>query len=82
VEFHHLPERAHRYPVEAAVIHLANALAHLAQSGSDDLAEAPPIDARAWQTAGLEADIAAAVIDEARGGLAAVKAMLSLDGGR
>lgn len=82
VEFHHQPERAQRYPVETAVIHLANALAHLAQSGSDDLAEASFIDARAWQTAGLEPDIAAAVIDEAHGAFSAVKAMLSLDGGR
>lgn len=82
VEFHHHPERARRYPVETAVIHLANALAHLAQSGSDELTEAPPIDARAWQTAGLEPDIAPAVIDEARGALSAVKAMLALDGGR
>jgi len=82
VEFHHHPERAQRYPVETAVIHLANALAHLAQSGSDDLAEASFIDARAWQTAGLEPDIAAAVIDEAQGAFSAVKAMLSLDGGR
>ena len=82
VEFHHQPERAHRYPVETAVIHLANALADLAQSGSDDLAEASPIDARAWQKVGLEPDIAAAVIDEARGALSDVKAMLALDGGR
>ena len=81
VEFHHIPERAQHYPVETAVIHLANALAHLAQSGSDDLAEASPIDARAWQTAGLEPDIAAAVIDEANGALSAVKATLALGGG-
>jgi hypothetical protein len=67
--------------VETAVIHLANALAHLAQSEFDDLAEASPIDARAWQTAELEPDIAAAVIEEARGALSAVKAMLSLDDG-
>ena len=82
VEFHHVPERAQRYPAETAVIHLANALAHLAQSGSVDLGDASSIDARAWQTAGLEPDIVAAVIDEARGDLSAVKAMLSLDGGR
>ena len=60
------------------MIHLANALAHLAHSGSDDLAEASLIDARAWQTAGLDPDIAAAVIDEASGALSGVKSMLSL----
>jgi putative nucleotidyltransferase with HDIG domain len=81
VEFHHLPERAHRYPCETAVIHLANSLTHLAQSGSENLADAPPIDARTWQTVGLGPDIAPSVIDEARDGLEAAKAMLVMDGG-
>lgn len=81
IEFHHVPERAHRYPMETAIIHLANSLTHLAQSGSENLADAPPIDARTWQTAGLEPDIAPSVIDEARDGLEAAKAMLAMDGG-
>ncbi len=81
IEFHHQPERALHFPLEAAVIHIANSLTHLAQSGSEDLADAPPVDAQIWRTLGLEPDITASVIDEARDGLDAAKAMLGMDGG-
>ena len=81
VEFHHIPEQAHRYTLEATVVHLANSLTDLAQSGSDNIADAPQIDARAWRAIGLGPDIALSVIDEAHNGFESTKAMLAMDGG-
>ena len=55
IEFHHEPERAQEYPLEVATVHIANTAAVLAEIGSRDLTDAPPISVTALRAAGLDA---------------------------
>jgi putative nucleotidyltransferase with HDIG domain len=63
IEFHHEPDRAQEYPLEVATVHIANSVAVLAEIGSSDLSDAPPISAAALRTAQVDsADLAEAVL--------------------
>ncbi len=55
IEFHHEPERAQEHPLDVATVHIANTAAVLAEIGSRDLTDAPPISAAALRAAGLDA---------------------------
>ncbi len=43
-EFHHEPDKARHHPAEAALIHVANSLATMAQIDSSNPADVPPIN--------------------------------------
>lgn len=53
IAHHHKLAEAKQFPREAAVIHLANILAQLAEIDSLDLADVEAIDPLAWQLTGL-----------------------------
>lgn len=55
IEFHHEPERAQEHPLDVATIHIANTAAVLAEIGSRDLSDAPPISVAALRAAELDA---------------------------
>jgi HD-like signal output (HDOD) protein len=40
IEFHHDPQLAKEYPIDAAIVHIANSVAVLAEIGSTDLGDA------------------------------------------
>jgi putative nucleotidyltransferase with HDIG domain len=52
-EFHHAPSQAKKYPKEAALIHIANCIATLAEIDSVTESDAPATDPAAWTTTGL-----------------------------
>ena len=54
IEFHHEPDRAREHPLEVATVHIANSVAVLAEIGSGDLSDAPPISAAALHAAKLD----------------------------
>jgi len=62
IAWHHAPERAEKHPREAALIHIANSLAQLAEVDSLDLDDAPPIAAAAWAITGLDSEVVEAVV--------------------
>jgi len=63
IEFHHEPDRAQEYPLEAAIVHIADSVAILAEIGSIHLSDAPPISAAALRAAQFDsADLAQAVL--------------------
>ena len=51
IQFHHEPSQARAHPVDVATIHIANSVAVLAEIGSKDPQDAPPIDPAALQAA-------------------------------
>jgi putative nucleotidyltransferase with HDIG domain len=53
VAHHHHPERATRFPVEAAVVHIADLVANALSLGSSGETGIPPFVASAWETIGL-----------------------------
>lgn len=56
IAYHHDIAGAKDYPRQAALIHLANVFALMAEVDSLDLEDVSPIDPRAWELAGLEQD--------------------------
>lgn len=53
IGFHHRPQDAVAAPLEVSVVHVANSLAVLAEVGSSDWLDAPPVHSLAWQRTGL-----------------------------
>ena len=63
VAFHHQPRGARRYPVEAAVVHVADLIANAMQSGSSGERFVPPLVGEAWELLGLSTSILPLVLD-------------------
>jgi putative nucleotidyltransferase with HDIG domain len=82
VEFHHEPERANKFAREAALVHIANVLTHLAERDSLDPSVAPPIHPFAWRATGLAPEVITQVVPAARAAVAEVKMLLNLDSSR
>jgi putative nucleotidyltransferase with HDIG domain len=53
IAYHHDIGKAKRHPREAALIHIANIVAQMAEIDSLDPADSPPIDPAAWKITGL-----------------------------
>jgi putative nucleotidyltransferase with HDIG domain len=66
LEFHHEPSRACDHPREVALVHIANSIAAMAEIGSVDPRDAPPIEPQAWQVAGVTPAITGRLVAEVR----------------
>ena len=53
VAWHHQPRHASRFPVEAAVVHVADHIANALAVGSSGERLVPPLKAGAWDRLGL-----------------------------
>jgi len=65
VLLHHHPERAQRFPVEAAVVHVADLITNALGLGSSGENLVPPVVPEAWETIGLSPAMIPDVVDEA-----------------
>lgn len=79
VEFHHRPRAAVQYPVEVALVHIANALGCYAAVRRVNDAAVPDIDPVCWTVTGLTPDIIEATVDATHAGIADVKRLLALN---
>ncbi len=59
---HHAIAEAQRYPREAALVHLANILAQMAEIDTLEPGDVPPIDPLTWEITGLGQDIIEPVV--------------------
>lgn len=64
--YHHEPQQAQEYALEACLVHIANILAHLAEQGSSNLLDAQTVSPFAWDMTRLSSDIVEPVLQEAR----------------
>jgi len=64
VACHHRPLAAARYPEGAAIIHLADILAHVMELGFSGEIFIPPLDQEAWNQLGLSASVFSLVMDQ------------------
>ena len=76
IRHHHEPGAAQRHPVEAAVVHIANTVAHMAELDSRDLDDAPPIDPVAWARTGLDQGVMPGLVDRAEQSIVEVEGAL------
>jgi putative nucleotidyltransferase with HDIG domain len=73
---HHDVANARRYPLETAVVHIANVLALLAEVDSTDPDDVEPIDPLAWDITGLDAEqVIEPAVREAREQIAEAEAL-------
>jgi putative nucleotidyltransferase with HDIG domain len=75
IAYHHNPEAAKQNRGEAAIVHIANSIAVLAELNTQDLAQAPHIHNIAWELTGLEADIIAPTIASAQAQIGSARAL-------
>lgn len=54
IAFHHAPQEAKQFPREVGIVHIANALAVMAELDTLTHEDVSPIDAYAWQITGLD----------------------------
>lgn len=64
VTFHHHPHRARKFPVDAAVIHLADIVANSFQLGTSGERFVPPVNDEAWKAIDRAPDIMVTVVDQ------------------
>lgn len=53
VKYHHMPQHAQNSPVEAAIVHLANAVANAQNKTKNPSVYVPPINPNAWELAAI-----------------------------
>lgn len=71
IAYHHDVRQAQRYPLETAVVHIANILALMAEVDTLDPADVPPVDPLAWEITGLVAEeVIGPVVREAQEAIA------------
>jgi putative nucleotidyltransferase with HDIG domain len=56
IEYHHSIQPDLRFPREVALVHIANILALMAEVQTQDPADVSPVDPRAWEITGLDAN--------------------------
>lgn len=64
VGFHHNPKGAARYPLEAAIIHVADILSHALGLGTSGELFVPPLDEEAWSRLGLPTSMLSAILTQ------------------
>lgn len=62
--FHHRPGRAASYPIETAVVHIADILAHGMQFGTSGEIHVPPLDESAWKLLDLPISSLSTILDQ------------------
>lgn len=75
IAFHHDIKAAKQYPREAALIHIANILAQMAEVDTLDREDVPPIDPQAWEITGLQDGLEEETVREAQASIAEVEAL-------
>jgi len=65
VTFHHQPQRAEQFPLEAAIIHLADIVCQGLELGASGEWGVPPLDPKAWDRIGMPVTMLATIIKQA-----------------
>ena len=79
LEFHHEPLAAREFPREAALVHIANSLAELAEIDSVDPDDAPAIEPGAWKVAGVQPEAIERVVRGVQEQMSEARALFSLN---
>lgn len=76
VRYHHQPQRASRFPVEAASVHIADVIAHGMGWGKSGQPTVPTFHATAWETLGIEQNMVPVLLEEAERQLEAAMVLI------
>ncbi|KMP11186.1 hypothetical protein UR09_01600 [Candidatus Nitromaritima sp. SCGC AAA799-A02] len=64
VHYHHKPSEAPNFPLEAAIVHLADLIVHGMELGRSGERFVPPLDPRAWKIIGLPPSIMGSIVEQ------------------
>jgi len=64
VAFHNSPGGATRYPIETAIVHVADIIAHVMMLGTTGEQFVPPLVSKSWDLLGLQEGVLAPTIDQ------------------
>ncbi len=81
VAFHHAPEKATHFPVDATLIHLANIIATAACFGNSGNQYVAPLKNATWDIIGLSENVIEPVVIEAKTHFGETLRLLQLDAG-
>jgi putative nucleotidyltransferase with HDIG domain len=80
VAHHHHPDRAQRFPVEAAVVHVADLLANALALGSSGESGIPALEPSAWDVVGLAPSVVEDLLEECERHYEAAVQVIAIDG--
>ncbi len=66
VGFHHRPTLANHYPLEAAIVHIADILVNALQWGTSGAYQVPPLEGAAWDLVGLSPNLLPSLVNALR----------------
>ncbi|OOG28734.1 phosphohydrolase [Thioalkalivibrio denitrificans] len=66
IRYHHDPRGAREFPVEAALVHIANSVAHMAELDTRDQRDVPPVEPEAYELTGLRPEHLGPVVERAQ----------------
>jgi HD-like signal output (HDOD) protein len=64
VAFHHAPHKALRYPIETAIVHVADIIAHALELGSSGERFVPQLNPEAWERIGIPPTLLPATLEQ------------------
>jgi HD-like signal output (HDOD) protein len=64
IAFHHKPEAAARFPIEVAIVHVADIIAHAMELGTSGERLVPPLNASAWEKLALPMSVLAPAYEQ------------------
>jgi putative nucleotidyltransferase with HDIG domain len=76
IRFHHDPGKAQAFPVEVALVHMANSVAHMAELDTRDERDAPPVEPLAFERTGLRSQHLKSVVERAQQQVVEVETLL------
>ncbi|GBE10799.1 HDOD domain protein [bacterium BMS3Bbin12] len=65
VAYHHEPQRAHEYPEEVAIVHLADVISGALETPDIGSEQIPPLEPAAWESAGFPVETLEAIVTDA-----------------
>ncbi len=64
VRYHHTPTLAQEFPIEVAIVHIADIMVSSAQLGHSGDNHVPPLDPAAWDLLGLDIDVIPEILQQ------------------
>ncbi|MDH5357781.1 MAG: HDOD domain-containing protein [Gammaproteobacteria bacterium] len=64
VRFHHMPSKAQQFPVEVAIVHVADVMVSAAEFGHSGDQHVPSLDHDAWELLGLDASVLPEILQQ------------------
>jgi HD-like signal output (HDOD) protein len=64
VSYHHEPHNATRFPAEAAIVHVADIIAHAMEFGNSGETHVPPLNPDAWNRLGISPSVLPVILEQ------------------